>query len=31
MEAKIIETKNSLISFFKRVDEMLYEYGNKIL
>ncbi len=31
MAAKIIETKNCVVCFFKRVDEMLYEYGNKIL
>ena len=31
MAAKIIQTKTSLTNIFKRLDELLYEYGNKVL
>ena len=31
MSRKIVETKDSVINFFIRVDNFIYEFGEKIL
>ncbi len=31
MQIKIIRTKDSVINFFKKVDDFIYEFGEKIL
>lgn len=31
MSRKIVETKDSVINFFRRVDNFIYEFGEKIL
>lgn len=31
MSTIILESRNSLVNWMKKMDELLYEYGNKIL
>ncbi len=31
MQALILESRDSFNSWIKKIDELLYEYGNKIL
>lgn len=31
MQIKIIKTKDSVINFLKKVDDFIYEFGEKIL
>ncbi len=31
MPKKIIESKNSLFNFFKKIDHLIYKIGDKIL
>lgn len=31
MSAKILKTKNKIITICEKIDKLLYEYGNKIL